>query len=189
MSETVPHFSTETVGTGHITEITTTSISRGHNGHALPGARRPVTQTSASGQQGADPEPIGEISTALALSEPARLVVGPPAMTGFRLHIAAGPDRRPWLVRKCLAPKRNVGERRSDRLDGSSGLSGGRTPGEQRRRHFGELRFYTQGLLPRDLLQQLVSTTTADALALNFDVWERIYRLTRPSDWVGRHHG
>lgn len=84
------------------------------------------------------------------------------------LHIATRTDRRFRLVRKCLAPKRNVGERRSDRLDSSSGLSGGRTPGEQRCRHLGELRFYTQGLLPRDLLQQFASTTGGAALAFRF---------------------
>lgn len=83
-------------------------------------------------------------------------------------HIATRSDRRSWPVRKCLAPKRNVGERRSDRLDSSSGLSGGRTPGKQRRRHFSELRFYTQGLLPRDLLQQFISTTGGAALAFRF---------------------
>lgn len=85
------------------------------------------------------------------------------------LHIATRTDRRFRLVRKCLAPKRNVGERRSDRLDGTSGLSGRHMPGEQRRRHFGELRFQIQqGLLPRDLLQQFVSTTGGAALAFKF---------------------
>lgn len=84
------------------------------------------------------------------------------------LHVATRSDWRSRLVRKRLVPKRNVGERRSDRLDSSSGLSGGRTTGEQRRRHFGELRFYTQGLLPRDLLQHFVSTIGGAALAFRF---------------------
>lgn len=112
---------------------------------------------------------IGEITGALARSMKRRgLVTGRPAMTGFRSHIATGLDRRSWLEWKCRRPKRNVGQRRSDRLDGSSGLSGGRTPGEQRRRHFRELRLYTQGLLPRDLLQQFVFTTAAAALPIRF---------------------
>jgi hypothetical protein len=84
------------------------------------------------------------------------------------LHVATRTDWRSWLVRHCLAPKRNVGERHSDRLNGSGGLSGSHTPGEQRRRHFGQLRFYTQGLLPRDLLQQFVFTTAAAALPIRF---------------------
>lgn len=94
-----------------------------------------------------------------------RSVVRP---VGLILHIATRTDRRFRLVRKRLAAKRNVGERRSDRLDSCSGLSGGHTPGEQRRRHLGELRFYTQEPLPRDLLQQFISTTGGAALAFRF---------------------
>lgn len=105
----------------------------------------------------------------LSSSGRCRLVIGWPAMNGFRLlHVAAGPDRRTRFVRKRLAPERNVGERRSDRFHSGSGLSGG-TPSEQRRRHFGELRFDAQGfLLPRDLLQQRAFTTTAAASAFKF---------------------
>ena len=84
------------------------------------------------------------------------------------LHIATRTDRRFRLERKRLAPERKVGERRSDRVNGTSALSGGHTPGEQHRRHLGELRFYTQGLLPRDLLQQSISTTDGAALAFRF---------------------
>lgn len=84
------------------------------------------------------------------------------------LHIATRTDRRFRLERKRLEPERNVGERRSDRLDGTSGLSGGHTPSEQHHRHLGELPFYTQGLLPRDLLQQFISTTGGAALAFRF---------------------
>lgn len=105
-----------------------------------------------------------------------------------RLHVAAGTDRHLRFEWICLAPKGNVSERRSDRLDSNDGLSAGHTPGEQRRGYFGEFRLYVQGLLPRDLLQRVVPTTTAEARALNFDVWGGIYRLTqrqisRAVDW------
>lgn len=104
-----------------------------------------------------------------------------------RLHVAAGTDRRLRFVRSCLASERNVSERRPDWLGSDGGLSQDRAPSQQRRRHFGQLRLDVQGLLPRDLLQQLAPTTIVEARALNFYVREGIYRLTRGTGSFGRH--
>ncbi|MGX9575777.1 hypothetical protein [Mesorhizobium sp. f-mel] len=67
-----PHYkpdfcSAETTTTTHGAETATTSISRGHNG-SLPGTRRPIQQASVSGQQSADAEPLGDITSALAMN-------------------------------------------------------------------------------------------------------------------------
>ncbi|WP_292066639.1 hypothetical protein [Mesorhizobium sp.] len=104
--------------------------------------------------------------SAAALAD--HVLAGEAAERMIVLHIAAARLRRSWLERRCLAPKWNIGERRSNRLDIGGGLIGDRTSGEQRRRHFGELRLYVQGLLPRDLLQQFVSNTSADGVTFNF---------------------
>lgn len=104
-----------------------------------------------------------------------------------RLHVAAGTDRRLRLERGYLTSERNVSERRPDWLGSDGGLSHGRAPCQQRRRHFGQLRLDVQGLLPRDLLQQLAPTTTVEARALNVYVREGIYRLTRGTGSFGRH--
>lgn len=60
-----PVLGAESDTTGHSVESDLRSISRGHNG-SLPGTRRPIQQASVSGQQSADAEPIGEITSALA---------------------------------------------------------------------------------------------------------------------------